>query len=86
MSRKGNPYDNATMESFFGTIKAEEVQGRIYPSRQAARAEIFAYIEAFYNTRRIHTSLAGLSPCQYENHVHTEEIEDTTTALVLTTS
>jgi putative transposase len=66
MSRKGNPYDNATMESFFGTIKTEEIQGRVYPSRQAARAELFAYIEAFYNTRRIHTSLAGLSPCQIE--------------------
>jgi transposase InsO family protein len=68
MSRKGNPYDNATMESFFGTMKTEEVQGRIYPSRQVARADIFAYIEAFYNTRRIHTSLAGLSPCQFETH------------------
>ena len=66
MSRKGNPYDNATMESFFGTIKTEEIQGRVYPSRQAARAELFTYIEAFYNTRRIHTSLAGLSPCQLE--------------------
>jgi len=66
MSRKGNPYDNAMMESFFGTIKTEEIQGRSYPSRQAARAELFAYIEAFYNTTRIHTSLAGLSPCQFE--------------------
>ena len=66
MSRKGNPYDNATMESFFGTMKTEEVQGRVYPSREAARMEIFAYIEAFYNTTRIHTSLAGLSPCQFE--------------------
>jgi len=68
MSRKGNPYDNATMESFFGTLKTEEIQGRVYPSHQAARADIFAYIEAFYNTRRIHTSLAGLSPCQFECH------------------
>lgn len=82
MSRKGNPYDNATMESFFGTIKAEEIQGRVYPSRQAARAELFAYIEAFYNTRRIHTSLAGLSPCQYENQNFTQESQNTTLALV----
>jgi len=66
MSRKGNPYDNATMESFFGTIKTEEIKDRLYPSHQAARAELFAYIEAFYNTKRIHTSLAGLSPCQLE--------------------
>jgi putative transposase len=82
MSRKGNPYDNATMESFFGTMKAEEVQERSYPSAQTARAEIFAYIEAFYNTRRIHTSLGGLSPCQYEDQSFTLENEDTTTALV----
>jgi transposase InsO family protein len=66
MSRKGNPYDNATMESFFGTIKAEEIRGCTYTSSQHARSEIFAYIEAFYNTKRIHTSLAGLSPCQFE--------------------
>jgi len=66
MSRKGNPYDNAMMESFFGTIKTEEIQGKVYPSRQAARVDLFSYIEAFYNTRRIHTSLAGLSPCQLE--------------------
>lgn len=85
MSRKGNPYDNAMMESFFGTIKTEEIQGRVYPSRHAARAELFAYIEAFYNTRRIHTSLAGLSPSQCENQFFTKEIEDANTALVLST-
>jgi len=86
MGRKGNPYDNATMESFFGTIKTEEIQDRVYASRQAARADLFAYIEAFYNTRRIHTSLAGLSPCQYENQHFTEETEDATVGLVLTTN
>ena len=66
MSRTGNPYDNATMESFFGTLKIEEVQGRCYRDAQQARDAIFSYIEAFYNTTRIHTSLAGLSPCQFE--------------------
>jgi len=66
MSRTGNPYDNATMESFFGTLKIEEVQGRAYRDAQQARDAIFSYIEAFYNTTRIHTSLAGLSPCQFE--------------------
>lgn len=66
MSRTGNPYDNATMESFFGTLKIEEVQGKVYKTAQEARAAIFSYIEAFYNTNRIHTSLAGLSPCQFE--------------------
>jgi transposase InsO family protein len=73
MSRKGNPYDNAMMESFFGTIKSEEIRGRIYPSREAARADLFAYIEAWYNTRRIHTSLAGFSPCQFELHQGTQQ-------------
>jgi len=68
MSRTGNPYDNATMESFFGTLKIEEVQGRCYRDAQQARDAIFSYIEAFYNTTRIHTSLAGLSPCQFEIH------------------
>ena len=82
MSRKGNPYDNATMESFFGTIKTEEIRDQVYPSRLTARAELFAYIEAFYNTKRIHTGLAGLSPCQYENQHFTQEVEDNTMALV----
>ena len=59
MSRSGNPYDNATMESFFGTLKAEEVRGQTYSSRREARMAIFSYIEAFYNTSRIHTSLPG---------------------------
>lgn len=85
MSRKGNPYDNATMESFFGTMKTEEVQGRLYPSRRAARADVFAYIEAFYNTRRVHTSLDGLSPNQFELQHFTEGIKDNTIAQVLMT-
>ncbi|MDE0839112.1 MAG: IS3 family transposase [Kiritimatiellae bacterium] len=63
-------------------MKAEEVKGKIYPSAQTARAQIFAYIETFYNTSRIHTSLDGLSPCQYEEQSFTLENEDTTTALV----
>jgi len=63
MSRSGNPYDNATMESFFGTLKAEEVRGQTYSNRSEARTAIFSYIEAFYNTSRIHTSLpGGISP------------------------
>jgi putative transposase len=82
MSRSGNPYDNATMESFFGTLKAEEVRGQTYSSRREARMAIFSFIEAFYNTGRIHTSLAGLSPCQFENQHFTGEVQDNTMALV----
>ena len=47
------------MESFFGTLKAEEVRGQTYSSGHEARTAIFSYIEAFYNTSRIHTSLPG---------------------------
>ncbi|MEA2014489.1 MAG: IS3 family transposase [Thermodesulfobacteriota bacterium] len=75
MSRTGNPYDNATMESFFGTLKIEEVQGKTYRDAQQARDAIFSYIEAFYNTTRIHTSLAGLSPCQFENNQHDQQLK-----------
>lgn len=66
MSRKGNCYDNAKMESFFGTLKREQIDGCIYRDTRQARLEVFSYIEGFYNTRRIHTSLDGLSPEQLE--------------------
>lgn len=66
MSRKGNCYDNAKMESFFGTLKREQIDGCIYRDPRQARLEVFSYIEGFYNTRRIHTSLGGLSPEQLE--------------------
>lgn len=65
MSAKGNCYDNATMESFFGTLKAEG-KGQ-FPTARQARLEVFDYIEAFYNRNRIHTSLKGLSPQQFED-------------------
>ncbi len=73
MSRTGNPYDNATMESFFGTLKIEEVQGRVYKDAQQARDAIFSYIEAFYNTTRIHTSIGGRSPQWQENKFFSEK-------------
>ena len=73
MSRTGNPYDNATMESFFGTLKIEEVQGRVYRDSQQARNAIFSYIEAFYNTTRIHTSIGGRSPQWLENEFFSEK-------------
>ena len=73
MSRSGNPYDNATMESFFGTLKAEEVRAQSYSSGKEARAAIFSYIEAFYNTIRIHTSIGGGSPQQLENKFFSAE-------------
>ncbi len=75
MSRSGNPYDNAMMESFFGTLKAEEVRAQIYSNGKEARDAIFSYIEAFYNTIRIHTSIGENAPQQFENKFFSEEKE-----------
>jgi len=64
MSGKGNCYDNAFAESFFGTLKTE--LGHRYPSKSTARQEIFEYIEVFYNRIRRHSALNYLSPVEYE--------------------
>lgn len=66
MSRKGNPYDNAIMESFYRTLKRELVQGANYDSPEQAKMDVFKYIETYYNTKRLHSSLGYLSPCQFE--------------------
>ncbi len=66
MSRRANCYDNAAMESFWSTLKLELVYRRGFATRDQARAEIFDYIEVFYNRQRIHTALGGLSPTQFE--------------------
>jgi transposase InsO family protein len=66
MSRKGNCYDNATMESFWSTLKFELVYRRDFSDHSQARSEIFNYIEAFYNRRRSHSSLGFLSPVDFE--------------------
>jgi putative transposase len=65
-SRKGNPYDNAVMESFYRTMKRELIQGAHYATPEQAQKEIFKYIELYYNTKRIHSSLGYLSPSQFE--------------------
>lgn len=66
MSRKGNCWDNAAMESFFGTLKDECVQETFYSSHEEARSSIFTYIEAYYNRIRRHSTLGYMSPLQYE--------------------
>jgi len=66
MSRKGNCYDNAPMESFFGTFKIELVFDRDYTTRNEARLDIFEYIEVFYNRYRRHSALGYKSPAHYE--------------------
>lgn len=66
MSRSGNCYDNAYMESFFGTLKTELVHGERYHTRLEARLSIFEYVEVFYNRKRRHSALGYRSPEQYE--------------------
>jgi putative transposase len=66
MSRKGNCYDNACMESFFSTLKRELIYGRRFRTRAEARQAIFEYIEVFYNRIRLHSALGYLSPVECE--------------------
>jgi putative transposase len=66
MSGRGNCYDNAPVESFFGTLKTELVNHAVYQTRQDAKTDIFFYIEGFYNRTRRHSSLAFLSPADFE--------------------
>ena len=68
MSRKGNCYDNAVMESFFASLKKELVHQRDYQTRSEARQSIFEYIEVFYNQVRLHSSLGYVSPAAYERN------------------
>jgi transposase InsO family protein len=66
MSRKGDCYDNAPVESFFGTLKTELLHRDPWPTRAHARHAIADYIEHFYNPYRRHSSLGQLSPAEYE--------------------
>lgn len=66
MSRKGNCWDNAVMESFFHSLKVEQVHHDDYRTRSEARSTIFNYIEIFYNRQRRHSSIKYLSPIEYE--------------------
>ncbi len=67
MSRKGDPWDNAPMESFFHTLKTELTHHRRYQTREEARRDIFEYIEVFYNRQRLHSSLGYKSPAEFES-------------------
>nr|WP_220201172.1 integrase core domain-containing protein [Reticulibacter mediterranei] len=66
MNRKGNCYDNAMMESFFGTLKEEWAERHRFENRREARTAIFSYIETFYNRKRRHSSLGYVSPLAFE--------------------
>jgi transposase InsO family protein len=67
MSRRGNCWDNAPVESFFGTLKQELVNRCHFATRDVARQEVFAYIELWYNRQRRHSSLGYVSPAEFEH-------------------
>ena len=69
MSRSGNVWDNAAMESFFSSLKTERICRKVYRTRNAARADVFDYIERFYNTTRRHSTIGYLSPVEFERKV-----------------
>jgi putative transposase len=69
MSRSGNVWDNAAMESFFSSLKTERIRGKVYRSRDEARADVFDYIERFYNLIRRHSTIGYLSPVEFERKV-----------------
>ena len=65
-SRAGNVWDNSAMESFFSTLKTERTASKVYRTRNEARADVFDYIERFYNPRRRHSKLGYISPMEFE--------------------
>ena len=70
MSRAGNCYDNAKMESCWATLKGELVQDRVFASHAEAKSEIFWYIENFHNRTRLHSALGDQSPVDFARHLN----------------
>jgi putative transposase len=66
MSRSGNEWDNAAMESFFSSLKTERIARKTYRSRDEAKADVFDYIERFYNPKRRHSTIGYMSPMEFE--------------------
>ena len=69
MSRIGNGWDNAVVESFFGSLKQERVQWRNYQTRYEAQQDILQYISMFYNSQRLHSYLGYMSPNDFEQQL-----------------
>jgi transposase InsO family protein len=69
MSRKGDCWDNAVVESFFGSLKQERVHWRNYQTRYEAQQDILNYISVFYNNYRLHSTLGYMSPDNYEKQL-----------------
>jgi putative transposase len=66
MSRSGNVWDNSVMESLFSSLKTERIAGKVYRTRDEARADVIDYTERFYNPRRRHSALGYVSPAEFE--------------------
>jgi putative transposase len=89
MSGTGNCYDNAPMESYWHSLKVEETHGQDFATRAAAKHCVFAYIEGWYNTTRMHSSLGYQSPAQFERDYHAKSVKaanDEETAIPVNTS
>ncbi len=76
MGSRGDYFDNAVAESFFATLKKELVHRKPWPTRRELSAEVFEYIEGFYNRHRRHSTLGYLSPTEYENRTTTTTTTD----------
>ncbi len=76
MSRKGNPYDNAMMESFYKTLKRELINDAHFETRAEATQEIFKYIETYYNTKRMHSGLDYKSPKDFEKYIRLKNTKE----------
>ncbi len=72
MSRRGNCHDNAVAESFFATINKHIIKKKIYTTRNDAKAEIFNFIEMFYNPKKRHSHTGGVSPAKFEEAYFSE--------------
>lgn len=73
MSKRGNCWDTAAMESFFSSLKTERVARTVYRTRDETKADVFDYIERFYNPKRRHSTLGYLSPMQFEQQAKLAE-------------
>jgi putative transposase len=77
MSRKGNPYDNPWIESFFSTLKNECIKLNKFKIRAEARQAIFDFIEVYYNRQRLHSGIGYMTPFEYEQMLHREVMQKT---------